>query len=123
MIANPQERTKQAAPTETIVTNEVERMMSRLKLEEVTPTITSLQEQLEEIRASEFARAIRRMPQTSIEQQRQVEAEIEAMTRSIVNKIAHGQISERRRNAGQPEGVSVINAIWRFSSAGMKRRN
>jgi glutamyl-tRNA reductase len=111
--ANLQERTKQAAHAETIVTDEVERMMSRLKLEEVTPTIISLQEQLEEIRASEVARAIRRMPQMTIEQQRQVEAQIEATTRSIVNKIAHGPISELRRNAGQPEGVSVINAIRR----------
>ena len=33
------------------------------------------------------------------------------MTKSIVNKIAHGPISELRRNAGQPEGGQVIEAI------------
>jgi glutamyl-tRNA reductase len=109
--ANIRERTKQAEQAEVIVTDEVERMMSRLKLEEVTPTIISLQEQLEEIRAAEVARTLRRMPALTLEQQRQIEAQIEAMTKSIVNKIAHGPISELRRNAGQPEGSQVIDAI------------
>jgi glutamyl-tRNA reductase len=109
--ANLQERTRQAEQAEVIVNDEVERMMSRLKLEEVTPTIVSLQEQLEEIRAAEVARAVRRMPSMTLDQQRQVEAQIEAMTKSIVNKIAHGPISELRRNAGQPEGMHVIDAI------------
>ena len=79
--ANIQERSKQAEQAEAIVADEVERMMSRLKLEEVTPTIISLQEQLENIRAAEVARALRRMPALTPEQQRQVEAQMEAMTK------------------------------------------
>jgi glutamyl-tRNA reductase len=42
------------------------------------------------------------------EEQRQ---QIEAMTRSIVNKIAHGPISELRRHANEPEGGSAIEVI------------
>jgi glutamyl-tRNA reductase len=49
------------------------------------------------------------MPGLTPEQQQQ----IEIMTKSIVNKIAHGPISELRRNAGQPEGGPVIEAIRR----------
>jgi len=109
--SNIRERTKQAEQAEAIVLEEVERMMSRLKIEEVTPTIISLQEQLENIRASEVARSMRKMPNLTAEQQQQVEARIEALTKSIVNKIAHGPISELRRNAGDPEGVQVIDAI------------
>ena len=109
--ANIKERGKQAEQAEAIVAEEVERMMSRLKLEEVTPTIISLQEQLENIRAAEVARVDAEMPNLTVEQQQQVEARIEAMTKSIVNKIAHGPISELRRNAGDPEGVQVIDAI------------
>jgi glutamyl-tRNA reductase len=109
--SNIKERSKQAEQAEAIVVEEVERMMSRLKLEEVTPTIISLQEQLENIRASEVARSMRKMPNLTTEQQQQVEARIEALTKSIVNKIAHGPISELRRNAGDPEGVQVIDAI------------
>jgi glutamyl-tRNA reductase len=66
-----------------------------------------LQEQLEEIRAAEVARALRRMHGLTEEQQQQVEA----MTRSIINKIAHGPISELRRNATDPEGDQAIELI------------
>ncbi len=105
--ANLRERGKQAEQAEAIVSHEVEQMMARLKIEEVTPTIISLQEQLEVIRAAEVARTLRRMPALTPEQQQQ----IEVMTRSIINKIAHGPISELRRNAGQPEGNQAIELI------------
>jgi glutamyl-tRNA reductase len=104
---NLKERGKQAEQAESIVVHEVELMMARLRVEEVTPTIISLQEQLEEIRATEVARTLRRMPDLTPEQQRQ----LDAMTRSIINKIAHGPISELRRNAGQPEGNQAIELI------------
>lgn len=111
VTANVQERTRQAEIAEGIVHEEVERTIARLKEAEVTPTIVSLQEQLEHIRAAEVARALRRMPGLDPEHQRVVEAQIEAMTKSIVNKIAHGPISELRRNAGEPDGEQVIDAI------------
>ncbi|MDE3197646.1 MAG: glutamyl-tRNA reductase [Acidobacteriota bacterium] len=107
--ANIQERGKQADQAEAIVKAEVEQMMVRLRLEEVTPTIVSLQGQLEEIRAAEFTRTLRRMPDLTEDQIQQ----LEIMTKSIVNKIAHGPISELRRNAGQPESSDVVDAIRR----------
>jgi glutamyl-tRNA reductase len=109
--ANIKERSKQAEQAEAIVIDEVERMMSRLKIEEVTPTIVSLQEQLENIRAAEVARALRRLSSLTPEQQAQVFPQIEAMTKSIINKIAHGPISAIRRNAGQPDGEQIIDAV------------
>lgn len=105
--SNMRERGKQAQQAETIVDQEVEQMMARLRVEEVTPTIISLQEQLESIRAGEVAKALRRLGSLTLEQQQQ----IEAMSRSMMNKIAHGPISELRRNAGQPEASKVIEAI------------
>jgi glutamyl-tRNA reductase len=104
---NLKERGKQAEQAEAIVAHEVEQMMARLRIEEVTPTIVNLQEQLEEIRVGEVAKALRRMTGLT-EEQRQ---HIEAMTRSIVNKIAHGPISELRRHATEPEGGSAIEVI------------
>ena len=44
----------------------------------------------------------------------QQEEAIEALTRGIINKIAHGPISELRRQAGQPEGIQLIDAIRRL---------
>ena len=38
---------------------------------------------------------------------------MEALTRGIVNKIAHGTISELRNHAGQPESAPVVAAIRR----------
>jgi glutamyl-tRNA reductase len=104
--ANIREREKQADLAEAIVAEEVDRMMARLRIEEVTPAIVSVQEALEEIRSGEVARLLRRGNFTAEQQQ-----QIEAMTRSIVNKVAHGPISELRRHANEPEGESAIEVI------------
>jgi glutamyl-tRNA reductase len=110
--ANIQERSKQAEQAEAIVVDEVERLIARLKLEEVTPTIISLQEQFENIKVAEVARALRRMPSTlTPEQQRLIAAQMEAMAKSIVNKIAHLPISALRHNAGQPDGDQFLDAV------------
>ena len=36
---------------------------------------------------------------------------MDALTRAIVNKIAHGPISELRSNAAHPDGAHVVVAI------------
>jgi glutamyl-tRNA reductase len=105
--ANLRERMKEADHAESMVTEEVERMMARLKVAEVTPLIVGIQEQLEQIRAGEIDKARRKFGPFTPEQ----EQAIEALTRGIINKIAHGPISELRQNAGQPEGAHVVAAI------------
>jgi glutamyl-tRNA reductase len=105
--ANLRERMKEADHAEQLVAAEVDRMMARLKVAEVTPTIVSLQEQLESIRAAEMEKVRRRLGVLTPQQ----EEAVEALTRGIVNKIAHGPISELRSHAGKPEGAHVIAAI------------
>lgn len=105
--ANIQERARKAEQAEAIVSEEVGRTLARIRMEAVTPTIVSLQEQLEEIRAAEVLRTLRRMPSLTPEQQQQ----IESMTKAIINKIAHGPISELRRNADHPDGGQAIEWI------------
>jgi glutamyl-tRNA reductase len=105
--ANLRERAKEADHAEKMVAEEVERMMARLKVAEVTPTIVGLQEQLEQIRASELDRVKRRYGPFTEQQ----EEALEALTRGIINKIAHGPISELRSQAGKPDGAHVIAAI------------
>jgi glutamyl-tRNA reductase len=105
--SNLRERAKEADHAEQMVAEEVERMMARLKVAEVTPTIVGLQDQLEQIRAAELDKIRRRFgPFTT-----QHEEALEALTRGIINKIAHGPISELRSQAGKPEGAHVIAAI------------
>jgi len=54
--ANLRERMKEAERAEALVLEEVDRMMARLKVAEVTPTIVSLQEQLEQIARASWRR-------------------------------------------------------------------
>jgi glutamyl-tRNA reductase len=105
--SNLRERMKEADHAETLVAEEVERMMARLKVAEVTPTIVSLQEQLEQIRAGEIEKMRRRLGPLTAQQ----EEALDALTHGIINKIAHGPISELRSQAGKPEGAHVIAAI------------
>jgi glutamyl-tRNA reductase len=105
--SNLRERMKEADHAEALVLGEVERMMARLQVAEVTPVIVGLQEQLEQIRASELEKARRRFGPITPQQ----EEALEALTRGIVNKIAHGPISELRSQAGKPESEHVIATI------------
>jgi glutamyl-tRNA reductase len=107
--SNLAERKKEAGRAEQIVGEEVEKMLARLKVQEVAPTITGLQEQFEGIRAAEMEK-LRRRAGMSAEQMEQVDA----LTRAIVNKIAHGPIAELRRQAGEPEGGQVTEMIKRI---------
>lgn len=105
--ANLRERMKEADHAEAMVAEEVERMLARLKVAEVTPTIVGLQGQLEQIRAAEIDKVRRKFGPFTPEQ----EQAMEALTRGIVNKIAHGPISELRNHAGNPEGEHVVAFI------------
>jgi glutamyl-tRNA reductase len=104
---NLQGRMDSAKEAEAIVHEEVERMMARLKAREVAPTIVKLQDELERMRATEVARMRTKLGALTPEQ----ELAIEALTKSMINKIAHGPISEIRRQASQPDGHYIINAV------------
>jgi len=67
----------------------------------------SLQEQLEKLRAGELARMRGKFGTLTPEQ----EEALIALTKGIINKIAHGPISELRRQANQPDGHHVVIAI------------
>ena len=88
--------------------------MLRLRTREVTPTIVSLQEQLELWRTAEIERQRGRLGALS---QQQEEA-IQAMTRGLINKIAHGPIMELRKQAVEPGGVHVMGMIRKLFRLG-----
>jgi len=104
---NSAARLHEAEDAEQIISEEVERMLSRLKTRDVVPTIVSLQEQLESLRLGEIARVRGKLGPLTPDQ----EQALEALTRGIVNKIAHGPISELRRQASQPEGAQFITLV------------
>lgn len=116
---NMQARKEVAEQAEAIVTEEVARLEARLRERELTPTILSLQEELEAIRQDVLERYRGRLGGLSAEQERA----IEGLTRGIVNKIAHGPISEMRRhaaaqlegqNAREGELISAVRRMFRL---------
>jgi glutamyl-tRNA reductase len=102
-----QGRQDSAADAEAIIHEEVERMLARLKAREVAPTIVKLQEELERVRAAEIARWRSKLGTLTPEQ----EQALEGFSKSMMNKIAHGPISEIRKQASQPDGHYIISAV------------
>jgi glutamyl-tRNA reductase len=100
-------RKQSAEDAEAIIREEVDRMVARLKTREVVPTIVGLQDQLEQMRAAELARMRGKFGALTPEQ----EQALEALTKSLINKVAHGPISELRRRASDPDGHQFIAAI------------
>lgn len=115
---NLQTRREVAQQAENIIAEEVARLEVRLRARDVTPTILSLQEQLEAIRKEVTLRYRGRLGNLTPEQ----EEAIEGLTRGIVNKIAHGPISEIRRHAAaqaaedasQGEVISAVRRMFRL---------
>lgn len=113
-------RREVAVQAEAIVTEEVVRLEEKLREREVTPTIVSLQEQLEAIRQDVLTRYRGRLGSLTREQ----EDAVESITRGIINKVAHGPISEMRRQAAvkraegaqsqEAELVSAVRRIFRL---------
>jgi glutamyl-tRNA reductase len=114
--SNRNARLEVAQQAELIVTEEVERLEARLRERDVTPTIVSLQEELEAIRRDVLERYRSRLGALTVEQ----EHTLEALTRGIVNKIAHGPISEMRRQAAaerageEAREGELVNAVRRI---------
>jgi glutamyl-tRNA reductase len=103
-------RIKVAQDAEDIIQEEVQRMMLRLKTREAAPTIVSLQEKLEGMRKGEVERVRAKLGTLTPQQ----EEAIEALTRGLVNKIAHGPISELRKSSEDPHALDTIRRLFRL---------
>jgi glutamyl-tRNA reductase len=112
--SNLRGRIEVAEQAEEIIREEVDRMMVRLKTREVAPTIVSLQGQLEQLRAGEIERKRGKLGNLTPQQ----EEAIEEITRGIINKIAHGPITELRKHAGDGGDTHVLRVIRRLFRLG-----
>ncbi len=108
--ANLKGRIEVAKDAEDIIGEEVERMMLRLKTREAAPTIVRLQEQLDGWRKGEIDRVRGKLGPLTPQQ----EEAIEAMTRGLVNKIAHGPISELRKQGTDSNVLDAVRKLFRL---------
>ena len=105
--ANLRERAREAQRAESLVEREVARFRARLSDVEVIPTIVSLRERLEGIRAGEVKKALGRLPAASPE----VRAALEALSTAIVNKILHAPITKLRESSRAGAGRSWTELV------------
>ncbi|MEP7363319.1 MAG: glutamyl-tRNA reductase [Acidobacteriota bacterium] len=107
--SNMRVRRAEAEEAERIIGEEVARMMQRLQQRGAAPLIVSLQQHLEATRLAEMERLRGRLSTLTLEQRELVET----LTRGILNKVAHGPISELRRLAAAPDGADGLEALRR----------
>lgn len=107
--ANRQARQREAEEAEQIIQEEVQRLLERFRTREVAPVIVSLQQRLDELAREEMERWRGRLGADG----ERAEA-LEAYTRSLLNKLAHGPIVEIRRSAALPEGDRILAVIRRM---------
>ncbi len=108
--ANAKQRRQEAERAERIVDDEVDRVLHRLRGDRAKPAIQSLQRRFESIRVGELERYQAKLRDLSEEQR----AAVDAMTRSMLNKIAHHPISEVKRSAMDSRPKVTIDDIRRI---------
>lgn len=107
VVANLQERAKEAEAAELIVAEEIEKFYRWIKSLDVVPTIIALRKSCDAIRKAEIEKAIPSFNSLS-EKERKT---IEAMTAAIVNKILHHPITHLKKEADHVEGDLYVDTI------------
>jgi glutamyl-tRNA reductase len=114
--ANLRERAREAQRAEALVEREVTKFMARQGDVEVIPTIVSLRARLEEIRTAEVKRTLARLPDATPEMQ----AAIEALSTSMVNKILHAPITKLRESSRAGAGRSWLELVHELFALGRR---
>lgn len=97
--ANVEKRQSRALDGEQIVQREVEAFRKRLVAQDAVPTILELQQRLEDIRAGELEKCLRKMGPMTPEQR----AAVEMFSSQLVNKILHYPILELKEASEEPQ--------------------
>jgi glutamyl-tRNA reductase len=105
---NLKEREREAERAEVIIEREVGLFQAWLRGLDVVPTIVSLRDRVEEIRAAELQKTLSRMSDLTPAQR----DAITALTTSMMNKILHQPMSELKRRAEHQDG-HVYSAVLR----------
>ena len=103
---NAEKRRREMEVGETIVAEERQRLEGWFMALRAAPTIAHLRERLESIRAGEVARAQAKLGLGEAQQQA-----VDALTRSIINKVLHAPMTALRREAEREEGLVYLEAI------------
>ncbi len=103
-------RAREAAQAEQIVEQEVESFLSWRRSLELAPTIVALRKRFGQIAEEELQRALPRLDGASPSDR----AVLEAMGRSLVNKLLHQPLTQLKAGTGEPDGALLIDAVHRL---------
>jgi len=103
-------RAREAAQAEHIVEEEVESFLSWRRSLELAPTIVALRKRFGQLAEDELQRALPRLDSAS-PSDRDV---LEAMGRSLVNKLLHQPLTQLKARSGEPDGALLIDAVRRL---------
>jgi len=103
-------RAREAAQAERIIEEEVESFISWRRSLELAPTIVALRKRFGQVAEEELRRALPRLQGIGDSDR----AVLEAMSRSLVNKLLHQPMTELKAGAGQPDGALLIDAVRRL---------
>ncbi|MCH2170679.1 glutamyl-tRNA reductase [Myxococcota bacterium] len=103
--ANTGRRKRETERAEQIIEEERQRLEGWFVALRAAPTIKTLRARVEEIRNREIDRAIQRSKFDPSERE-----ELDAITRSIVNKILHAPMTTLKREAEREEGLAYLEA-------------
>jgi glutamyl-tRNA reductase len=103
-------RAREAALAERIIEDEVEAFLTWRRSLELAPTIVALRRRFGQVADEELQRALPRLQGLNPPDR----AILEAMSRSLVNKLLHQPMTELKAGAGQPDGARLIDAVRRL---------
>jgi glutamyl-tRNA reductase len=108
--ANQADRNREAAAAERIITDEVARYQQRLHSLDAVPAILALQQQAEQLRQAELARASKALASLTPSQQ----AAVEALTRSLTAKFLHPELTAIRAaaEAGDTAELARLQSLY-----------
>ena len=104
---NLEERQREAAKAEEIVSSEVLQFRRWLEAQQVTPTIVTLRRKFEELKDAEVAKALQVLG-TEDPRARKV---VESLAASVLNKILHGPIRAMKRESGGRAPMEIVAVV------------
>jgi len=115
--SNHNQRHDEVKSAMVIVDDEVGRFMSDWQELEVRPVIRALSKKAENIRRSQLRSTLKKLPELSDEEL----AHLEAMTKSIVNKLLHEPIQRLKSDPGNREKhIQTISEFFRLDEKKLK---
>jgi glutamyl-tRNA reductase len=117
--ASPEERAGDMVHADSIFEEEMGRFFSWWRSSHAVPTITALEDAVEEARRRELAKTLRRMPSFNDEQR---EA-LEALTKALVKKVLHQPITRLKLHGDDKEYIALGRELFGLETNGHRPMN